>query len=543
MPETAIRQKVSRNGPMRWLQISTAATSLGKWAFAITLGVYAFREGGTAAIGIVAIVQAIPATLAAPVLGLAADRYPRRRVLLVTNGLRVLVLAAVAVGADQGAPVAVIFALAALFAVISTANQPARAALIPVLARTPAEVSQAMAVMGAIDTTSFLVGAGVGGIVLASTSVSFVVEVCAIAYAVATLLLLQVPLDARPARRAHEHPVAELAAGLHTVLADIDLRLVFTIMAALSVIDGLTNVLVIVTSINLLGIGTAGIGYLNIARGAGGILGGAFAFALLGRSRVAAAVAAGSLTLGVPLILLGVLPRVPIGVLAWGAFGCGFVLVKVSGLTLVQRLSGDRVLGRVLAVLETTFVATIGLGAILAPALVAVIGLQGALIVTGAALPVVALARIGALRRLQAGPPVPQREFELLRRCPVFAPLPLATIEGLARHHLAVDVPAGSEVITEGEIGDRFYVIASGGVEVLQDGTRIRTQGPGESFGEIALLRDVPRTATVRALESTRLLAIERERFLLSVTGHADSHHAATEIADRFLAAPADTPA
>jgi CRP-like cAMP-binding protein len=110
-------------------------------------------------------------------------------------------------------------------------------------------------------------------------------------------------------------------------------------------------------------------------------------------------------------------------------------------------------------------------------------------------------------------------------------------------HAGALDVPAGSQVITEGEIGDRFYVIASGGVEVLGDGARIRTQGPGESFGETALLRDVPRTATVRTLESTRLLAIERHRFLQSVTGHADSHDVATEIADRFLAAPADTPA
>ena len=529
---------------MRWLQASTAATSLGKWAFAVTLGVYAFREGGTAAIGIVALVQAIPATLAAPVLGMAADRYPRRRVLLVTNALRTLLLAAVAASVHQGAPVAVIFGLAALFAVVSTANQPARAALIPVLARSPAEVSQTMAVMGAIDTTSFLVGAGVGGIVLASTSVSFVVAVCAVAYALATLLLLEIPLDARPARKgAPEHPVSELAAGLHTVLGDVDLRLVFSVMAALSVVDGLTNVLVIVTSINLLKIGTAGVGYLNIARGAGGILGGAFAFSLLGRSRVAAAIAVGSLTLGVPLILLGVIPRVPVGVLAWGAFGCGFVLVKVSGLTLVQRLSGDRVLGRVLAVLETMFVATIGLGAILAPVLVATLGLEGALIVTGGTLPLVAFVRMRGLRRLQAGTPVPAREFELLRRCPVFSPLPLATVEGLARHASTIYLHAGDQVITKGDVGDRFYVISSGCVEVLDDGVRLRTQGPGESFGEIALLRDIPRTATVRATEGTQLLAIERDRFLLSVTGHADSHHAASEVAERLLTTPAENAA
>ncbi len=525
-----------RNTPLVRLQASTAATSLGKWAFALTLGVYAFREGGTAAVGLVALLQAVPATFAAPLLGLAADRYPRRRVLLVTNLIRAALLAAVAVGTHEGMPVAGVFALAALFSTVSTANQPARAALIPALARSPREVSTATAVMGSIDTSSFLIGAGLGGILLAGTSVPFVVALCALAYLIATILMLGIPLDARPERR-EQHPVAEISAGLRTVLADVDLRLVVGIMAALSMIDGLVNVLVIVTSIDLLHIGTAGIGYLNIARGAGGIIGGAFAFALLGRSRVAAAVAAGSVTLGAPLILLGVVPHVGVGLLAWWGLGCGFVMVRVSGLTLVQRLSGDRVLARVLAVLETMYVAMIGLGAILAPALVTLLGLQGALIATGAALPLVVLARLAAIRRLESGTPVPQGVFQLLRRCPVFAPLPLATTEGLARRMVPLEVRAGTDIIAQGEEGDRFYLIAEGTVEVIQDGVLRRRQGPGDSFGEIALLHGVRRTATVRAVSDTRLLAIDRDPFLLSVTGHADSHRAAAEVAARHLSA------
>lgn len=538
MPHENTYHGVERNRPLHRLQASTAATSLGKWAFAVTLGVYAFREGGTAAVGLVALIQAIPATLAAPFLGLAADRYPRQRVLLITNALRALLLALVALGAHEGVSVAVIFALAALFATVSTANQPARAALIPALARSPTEVSTAMAVMGSIDTFSFLLGAGAGGLVLAGTSVPFVVALCALAYILATVLILGIPVDGRPEHR-EQHPVAELAAGLNTVVGDGSLRLIVGIMATLSMIDGLVNVLVIVTSIDLLHIGTAGIGYLNIARGAGGMLGGAVAFALLTRSRVALAIAAGSLTLGVPLMLLGVVPHVAVGLFAWGALGCGFVLVKVSGMTLVQRLSGDRVLARVLAVLETMFVATIGLGAILAPALVTLLGLRGALIATGAAMPLVALARVVAIRRLESGSPVPERTFQLLRRSPVFAPLPLATTEGLSRRMIPLEVAAGTDIITEGQDGDRFYLISDGAVEVTQKGQLLRTQGPGDSFGEIALLRDVPRTATVRAICDTQLLAIDREPFLLSVTGHADSHRAASEIAEQRLSTAA----
>ncbi len=293
--------------------------------------------------------------------------------------------------------------------------------------------------------------------------------------------------------------------------------------------------LVIVTAIELLHIGTAGVGFLNIARGAGGILGGAFGFALLGRSRLSLGLVLGSLALGVPLALTGLLPSVALGIVAWAGVGLGYVLVKVSGLTLVQRLSGDRVLARVLAVLETIFVATIGLGAILAPGLVSLLGIGGALVAAGVALPLMIVLRNAALRRLQTSAPVAEREFELLRHCPVFAPLPLATVEDIAGRLVAVELPAERAIIKQGEVGDRFYLIDRGEVEVVQDGVVLRRQGPGDSFGEIALLRDVPRTATVRTLAPTRLLALDREPFLVSVTGHADSRDAANEVTDRFL--------
>jgi len=524
------------NTPLRRLQISTAATSLGKWAFVVTLSVYAFRRGGTAAVGLVALIQAGPAVLAAPVLGLAGDRYPRQRVLLVTNAARALLLAAVAFAVFEGAAEAVVFALAALFSMVSTANQPARAALIPALARSPGEVSSATAVMGTVDTASFLLGAGAGGVVLAATSVALLVALCCGAYCVATMLMLGIPVDARPARRISERPLPALAAGFHTVLSDSRLRLVLGMMATLSVIDGLSGVFVIVTAIRLLHIGTQGVGYLNIARGAGGLAGGAVAFALFGRSRLTIALALGGLVLGIPLVLLGQFAHVALGLVAWCGLGFGYVLVKASGIATIQRLSGDRVLARVLAVLETTLVATLGLGAILAPALESLVGLQDALLLTGAVLPLLVATRWPAIRRLEIGARVPQLQFALLRNCPLFAPLPLATVEGLARRLVPVQTPAHSDVVTQGEVGERFYLIAEGRVEVVQDGVLMRHQGVGESFGEIALLHDVTRTATVRTLEPTLLYALDRDPFLLSVTGHTDSHHESLEVAARFLA-------
>jgi hypothetical protein len=535
------RELVSAPAPpradaLRRLQISTGATSLGKWGFMVALSVYAFRHGGTSVVGLAALIQAIPSVLAAPVLGLAGDRFPRQRVLLATNLLRALALAAAAAAVDDGFGVVSVFVLAATFSAISTANQPARAALIPVLARSPREVSSATAVMGTIDTAGFMLGAGGGGIILAATSVSFLIALCSGAYCLATVLILGIPADDRSARGVPQRASVALVAGFRAVLGDERLRLVLATMATLSVIDGITNVFVIVTPLHLLHMGQAGVGYLNLARGAGGLAGGAVAFALFGRSRLTIALALGSVALGGPLMLLGQFPATALGLLGWAGIGFGYVLVKVAGIATVQRLSGDRVLARVLAVFETTLVATIGIGAVLAPELESLLGLRGALILTGAALPLLALLRWSAIKQLEIGAPVPQREFALLRHCPLFDPLPLATIEGLARRLAPVTVPAGVDIITQGEAGDRFYLIAQGTVEILQDGLCLRRQGPGESFGEIALLHGVTRTATVRATEPTLVFALDRGPFLLSVTGHPDSHHASMDVAARFLA-------
>jgi hypothetical protein len=520
-----------RNAALLRLELATAATSLGKWAFQLTLGVYAYRHGGTTAVGLVIFAQALPATLAAPFLGLAADRRSRQRLLVTTNLARALTLAAAAgVVAAGGSPLAV-YALAALFATISTANQPARSALVPVLARSAREVAATTSLLGTIDTASFLLGAGCGAIVLAATGAAPLLAGCAASYLIGAVLMAAVPRDERPPRRGDEHPVRAVAAGVQAILVEPGLRLSSAYSALLSVIEGLVAVLVIATAIELLGIGTAGIGYLNIARGAGGVVGGLLAWQLLGRLRIAPTLTIGSLVLGLPLIFVGVSASSAAGIVAWAGIGAGCVLVRASGVTLAQRLAGDRVLGRVLATLETSLVAMNGLGALAAPALVALTGLRGALIVTGAALPLLTLASRGRLARLQLPAPVGEREFALVRRCPVFAPLPLAVAETVAARLVPVAVAAGEDVVTQGDHGDRYYIIERGRVDVYEDGVFRRELGAGAGFGEIALLRDVARTATVRAAEPLELFALDREPFLLTVTGHADSHDAARELA------------
>jgi signal-transduction protein with cAMP-binding, CBS, and nucleotidyltransferase domain len=174
-------------------------------------------------------------------------------------------------------------------------------------------------------------------------------------------------------------------------------------------------------------------------------------------------------------------------------------------------------------------------GAITVTALVALLGIRGAVFVLAATLPLFALLRWGRLRSFEVGAPVEEHHFSLLRADPIFAPLPLATLERLTHDLVEVEVDAGNEVIAQGDIGDRFYLIDRGRVEVFEDGAHRRSQGEGESFGEIALLRGEPRTATVRTAERTALLALDRDHFISAVTGHGRSSQMADDVIERRL--------
>jgi CRP-like cAMP-binding protein len=193
----------------------------------------------------------------------------------------------------------------------------------------------------------------------------------------------------------------------------------------------------------------------------------------------------------------------------------------------MQRAVPDAVLGRALGALDGLLIGTLGLGAIVAPVLIDLVGPEAALVVTGAVLPVLALLTRPRLRAIDRASSVPE-STELLRGVGLLSALPEPVLERLARDTIPVEVRAGVPVLREGEPGDRFYVVRSGTVSILG-----RAFGPGEGFGEIALLRDVPRTATALAVTDVGLVALERDSFVAAVTGHAPS--AAT--ADTVIAA------
>jgi MFS family permease len=520
---------------LRRLQLAWMASSVAGWAFFIVLAVYAYGEGGAGAVGVAALARMVPAGLAAPFAGVVVDRRSRRDVLIATTIGRALVLLGIAAAVGADAPLAVVLVLAALFTVLATAHRPAQAALLPALASTPRQLAASNAIWTALDSIGFLAGALVGGILLEATSLETAFAVAAVLFAVAAWPLARMPRDAVPDHRRHpdeEGALEELGSGFRMVAGDRSLRLLVGVLSASTLVEGAVDVLVVLVAIELLDLGGPGVGWLNTAWGVGGLVGGAAAISLLGRGHLAAGLAGGCLLVGVPLMLVTAVPEVGVAVLMLAFLGVGYSLIETAGLTLLQRLSSDDVLGRAFAVVESSYWLTTGIGAIIAPGLVALFGLRGALLAVGACLPVLALLRWAALARFEGGAAVPERAFALLRRVPLFAPLPLGTLENVARRLTEITVQSGDEIVREGEPGERLYVIAEGEFDVSCVRGAFPSLSDGDVFGEIALLRNVPRTATVTARTDGLLYALDRSAFLSAVGSHRYSSRTADSIAE-----------
>jgi len=461
-----------------------------------------------------------------PFAALLADRYDRRLVMIASDLMRAVAIAAAAVGviADAGAPI--VYVLATLVSVAGTPFRPAEAALTPQLVRTPQELGAANVVASAIESIGIFVGPALGGLLLSATSVAATFIATAAGVAVSAVLLLRI--GHRPLADDDEDETAgaigaELVAGIRAIFGDRSVALLVGLFAAQTFVDGLLGVLIAVVALDYLGAGAATVGLLNAASGVGGIVGAGIAGVLVGRGRLAADFGMGVLLFGLPLALLATGKSEALALLLLAVVGIGNTLADVSGMTLLQRVTPASVVGRVFGVLESVLLLTVALGAALAPVLVSTLGTRGALVCAGVLLPALVIPSFGVLHRIDARTALPKGEVELLRSIPFFATLPELAIERLARTAARQTARAGDDVVVQGDPGEHFFVVVDGELEVAIDGRVVAILEEGDYFGEIALLREIPRTATVRARRESTLLAIDREHFLTAVTGYAPS--------------------
>jgi MFS family permease len=522
--------RIFRNADIRRLELAWAVSVLGHWAYGIALAVYAFEQGGAAAVGLVGLIRFLPPAIVGPFTAMLADRYRRELVIVGANLLRAALLGLAAAVMAADGPAALVYVLSGLVAVAYTTLRPAQAALLPGLATTPAELTSANVATSTIEAVGVFGGPALGGLLLTATDAWVVFGAAAVGFLVSALIVWRITRQPAPERPESRNIAREFVAGYVTLAKERGLRVLVILLIAQTLVAGALNVLIVVTALSLLDLGNGGVGYLTSALGIGGVLGAVVSVALVGRARLTADFTVGIVLWGLPIAIMGVWPEpIPAFVLLM-IVGLGNTLVDVSAFTLLQRAVPDEVLGRVFGAVQSLWVGTIGLGSILAPVAIDLFGIEGALIVTGSLLPVLAALLWRKLSVLDHEAAKPERELELLGAIEIFRPLAPPVLEGLAGAMLPLRVEAGREIVREGEAGDRFYVIASGVVEVVQDGDVINEEGAGEFFGEISLLRDVPRTATVRAKTDVELRALERDDFIAAVTGHAASADAADSV-------------
>jgi MFS family permease len=486
------------NPDLRRLELALAALVIGQWSYTVVVAVYAYHEGGVAAVGLVGLIRMLPAAFAAPLTALFADRYRRQRVLLIAallEGLGVGVTAAAVLG---DAPSLLVYGITAGVQLATTAAVPARAALIPSIARSPEELTAANVAATTIDSVGAFAGPAVAGILVGFADAGTVLVVVTAVFAGAVLLLGRISPDERPAVQARAVALTgELLAGVRALAGETKLAVLTGLYASQTLVAGALNVLIVVVALELLDLGDAGVGYLNAAIGIGGLAGAAVMFALVaGTRRLAPHFALGMALWGLPMVLLAAWTNPIFAFAVLGLLGVGNTLVDVAGVTLLQRAVSDAVLARVFGVLESLTWGTIALGSIAASGLVAALGARGALAVAGGLLPLLAVL---SWRQLAA----------------------------LAGTFEEVRIPAGEAVFRRGDPGERFYVIARGEVEVELDRREPVLLGRGDFFGEIALLENVPRTATVRARTPVEAYALPGGAFVAAVTGHAESEDAA----------------
>jgi hypothetical protein len=291
--------------------------------------------------------------------------------------------------------------------------------------------------------------------------------------------------------------------------------------------------LIVVAAFRVLHAGAGAVGYMTAAIGIGGLFGALGAMTLHG-ARLVAPFALSLVFWGLPIALIAPHPYLATAIGLLIVVGAANSVEDVAGFTLLQRSVPDHALARTLGLFWGVAMGAVALGSIAAPALVRLLGARPAFLVVGSILPLVSLASFSRLRTLVL-PEQSAAALELIQQVPMFAPLSLAAKERLARSLNPRSVPAGDCVIRAGDVGDRFYIAADGAFDVDVGGTHRATHAP-DYFGEIALLRDVPRTATVTATVDSLVYELQRDDFLAAVTGHEGAERAGREVVEARLA-------
>ena len=509
----------------------------------IAILVWAYDVGGAAAAGLIAVVQLVPATLLAPVISQIGDRIRRDRALFFGFGFQAIAFLLTAAALTFGWPSIVVYVLATVAAVAVTMTRPVHYATLPDLSETPEQLTAANALSSSTEGFGTFGGPLITAGLLALSGPGAVFWAAGAASVVAAAITRSLPLRHGQVQSERRPILASTLEGLAALRQSQGTGRVTFIFGSQFIVVGALDILTVVLGLELLRLDQSGPGTLASALGIGGLVGAAGTVVLVNSRRMAPALAGGMIAFGTSLALISPLGRsLMSSLLLLALAGAGKSFVDVAGRTLLQRITPEGVLARVFGLQESLMMGGLALGAAAAPLLVGSLGGRVAFVAMGGLIVVVAISQSLSLMRLDAMATLPGPGYQLLLGIPMFSVLEQPAVERLSRVMKRIVVPAGRTIIREGEAGDRFYVIEAGLVAILKNGVEVNRLGPGSYFGETALLRDVPRTATVTAVTGVVLHALDRRPFLEAVTESPLSEGEAERVID-LRATNAEPPA
>lgn len=499
-----------------------------------------YTRSGPTAVALFGVVRTAAPALGTPVVTALAGRWSPRLPLAACAAVAAVGSAATALLLAADGPLVTILAAAACTGVALLSMRPLVTALLPTLVTRPAELVASNAATALVDGTSTLLGPLLAAGALATFGAPAALWACAAVLGAAAAFVVTMPHVGRPhdPTAATDHWLRDLAAGLHVLGANRAVHRVTILSAAQTFVRGAVNVLVVVLAITTLGIGDGGVGLLLAAIGVGGLLGFPLAVRSARTDRMARAFAVGLVLWGLPVALVAGVTAPATALVLFAVIGVGNTLVDIASDTLLQRLLRHGELPRALGAFDAVLYAAMAAGAVAAERLLDALGLEVALVVTGLVLPSMAAGAWWGLHRLDRQLRRRDVDVAMLQLHGMFTPLVMATVDHLARsmdHEAFAD---GEVILRKGDVGDRFLLIEEGAVEILDDGARLAVLGPGDGFGEMALLDDVPRNATAVARSAVRVRSLTRADFLGALASHHRSEAAARELAAERRARP-----
>lgn len=509
-------RRTARDPALVRLQLAWAAVMTASWATTIALTVVAYSAGGSRAVSLAVLARTLPGALAGPGIGAVIDRGSRQRSMAWAAALCSVACA----GAAVARHLAVVVVAMAVVATATMVFRAAQSAVMPELVEDPAELVAANVLSSTIESIGVFVGPALAGVLLSRHGPWLTFVTAATLFAVAALLLL----GRTGPRRGGSSTDAPAPATLRELLRVRAARLLLSLVFAQTVVSGALVVLYAGLAVDALDAGLGAVGLLTAAFGLGGVIGSLGLFALAGSPRLGAFTAVALALWAVPLGAAPFMSALPwmVGLLA--VVGLGNVLFDVTIVTLLQRGTSETLHARAFGALETVVVLGLGVGAVMAPAVERLLGPAGALSALGVALAIVCCGALPGLRRLDALLVAPTRQVALLRGLAPFSLLPPPELECLALRLNRVTVPAQRDVVVQGEPGDRYYVVDTGELAVSVDGGVVAQLSRGEAFGEIALLRERARTATVTSRTAATLWSLDGPLFVAAL--RADSGRA-----------------